>query len=212
MSQNQIQFQHGMSLSEFIDTYGTEAKCEAALERARWPTGFVCPECGVREHSRFLADGRRYWQCARCRAQSTVRSGTLFHASKLPLTQWFQAIYLVTQNKNNISALSLKRHLGVAYATAWRVKHKLLEAMAQRESARLLRGVVVADDAVLGGQKASSSNRAGLCLRRQGGGAELLHPPGGLFKHFNNAREDSPDRQRLRSEIDALAAGVSVQG
>jgi hypothetical protein len=84
--------------------------------------------------------------------------------------------------------------------------------MAERESARLLHGVVVADDAVLGGQKASSSNRAGLCLRRQGGGAELLHPPGGLFKHFNNAREDSPDRQRLRSEIDALAAGVSVQG
>jgi len=151
MPQNKIQFQHGMSLSEFIDTYGTEAKCEAALERARWPTGFVCPECGEREHSRFLADARRYRQCARCRAQSTVRSGTLFHASKLPLTKWFQAIYLVTQNKNNISALSLKRHLGVAYATAWRVKHKLLEAMHQRDSNRLLRGVVLADDAVLGG-------------------------------------------------------------
>ena len=45
-------------------------------------------------------------------------SGTLFHASKLPLTKWFQAIYLVTQNKNNISALSLKRHLGVSYSTA----------------------------------------------------------------------------------------------
>ncbi len=140
MPQNRIQFQHGMSLSEFIDTFGTEAKCEAALERARWPTGFVCPACGGHEHSRFLADGRRYWQCAHCRTPSSVRSGTLFHASKLPLTQWFQAIYLVTQNKNNISALSLKRHLGVAYATAWRVKHKLLEAMAQRESARLPRG------------------------------------------------------------------------
>jgi hypothetical protein len=80
-----------------------------------------------------------------------VRSGSLFHASKLPLTQWLQAIYRVTQNKNTISGLSLKRHLGVAYATAWRVKHKRLEAMAQRESARLLRGVVVADDAVLDG-------------------------------------------------------------
>ena len=84
--------------------------------------------------------------------------------------------------------------------------------MTERESARLRHGVVVADDAVRGGQKDSSSNRAGLCLRRQGGGAELLHPPGGLFKNLNNAREDSPDRQRLRSEIDALAAGVSVQG
>ena len=159
MPQNKIQFQHGMSLSEFIDTYGTEAKCETAMQRARWPTGFICPECGEREHSRFLADGRRYWQCSHCRSQSTVRSGTLFHASKLPLTQWFQAIYLVTQNKNNISALSLKRHLGVAYATAWRVKHKLLEAMHQRESVRVPRGVVMADDAVLGGVHSGKPGR-----------------------------------------------------
>jgi hypothetical protein len=83
----------------------------------------------------------------------------LFHASKLPLTKWFQAIYLVTQNKNNISALSLKRHLGVSYSTAWRVKHKLLEAMRQRESRRLLEGVVFADDAVLGGEHAGKPGR-----------------------------------------------------
>lgn len=151
MPQNNIQFQHGMSLSEFIERYGSEAQCEAALAKARWPTGFVCPKCGEREHSRFLADRRWYWQCSHCRAQTTVRSGTLFHASRLPLTKWFQALYLVTQNKNNISALSLKRHLGVSYSTAWRVKHKLLEAMRQREARRLLQGVVVADDAVLGG-------------------------------------------------------------
>ena len=140
-----------MSLSELIERYGTEAQCEKALEHSRWPDGFVCPECGGREHSRFLADGRRYWQCSTCPSQSSVCSGTLFHASKLPLTKWFQAIYLVTQNKNNISALSLKRHLGVSYTTAWRVKHKLLEAMRRRESRRLLHGVVFADDAVLGG-------------------------------------------------------------
>jgi transposase-like protein len=159
MPQNKVQFQHGMSLSEFIERYGTEALCEKALEHARWPNGFVCPACGGCEHSRFLADGRWYWQCSKCRRQSTVCSGTLFHASRLPLTQWFQAIYLVTQNKNNISALSLKRHLGVAYATAWRVKHKLLEAMRQRETRRLLKGVVFADDAVLGGEHAGKPGR-----------------------------------------------------
>lgn len=47
----------------------------------------------------------------------------------MPLIKWFQAIYLVTKNKNNISALSLMRHLGVSYTTAWRLEHKLLEAM-----------------------------------------------------------------------------------
>lgn len=151
MPQNPIQFQPGMSLIDFFATYGTEAQCEQALEQARWPEGFVCPQCGGHAHSHFVADGRRYWQCAACRTQSTVCSGTLFHASKLPLTKWFLAMYLITQNKNNLSALSLKRHLGVSYSTAWRVKHKLLEAMRQRESSRLLKGVVVADDAVLGG-------------------------------------------------------------
>jgi transposase-like protein len=159
MPQNKIQFQHGMSLNEFVERYGTEAQCEKALEQARWPDGFVCPKCGEREHSRFLADGRQYWQCAKCRTQSTVCSGTLLHASKLPVTKWFQAIYLVTQNKNGISALSLKRHLGVSYSTAWRVKHKLLEAMRRRETRRLLGGVVFADDAVLGGEHAGKPGR-----------------------------------------------------
>jgi hypothetical protein len=159
MPQNPIQFRHGMSLNAFLERYGSEAQCEAALQRARWPDGFVCPECGAREHCTFLADGRRYWQCAACRTQSTLRSGTLFHASRLPLTLWFQAMYLVTQNKNCISALSLKRHLGVSYRTAWRVKHKLLEAMAEREDVRRLAGTVVADDAYLGGVRAGKRGR-----------------------------------------------------
>jgi transposase-like protein len=159
MPQNKIQFQPGMPLSELMERFGTETQCETALERARWPSGFLCPECGESAHSTFVADGRQYWQCAHCRAQTTVRSGTLFHASKLPLSKWFQAIYLVTQNKSNISALALKRYLGVCYRTAWRVKHKLLEAMAERESRRLLTGVVVADDAYLGGVHAGKPGR-----------------------------------------------------
>lgn len=84
MPQNPIQFQQGMSLSELIDCYGTEAKCEAAVFEARWPQGFLCPECGARGHSCFLVEGRRYWQCAHCRTQTALRSGTLFHASRLP--------------------------------------------------------------------------------------------------------------------------------
>jgi hypothetical protein len=61
------------SLSTFIERYGTEALCEKVLERSRWPHGFVCPHCGEREHSRFLADGRQYWQGSKCRTQNTVR-------------------------------------------------------------------------------------------------------------------------------------------
>jgi hypothetical protein len=68
-------------------------------------------------------------------------------------------MYLVTQNKNNLSTLSLKRHLGISYRSAWRVKHKLLETMAEREAPRRLRGDVVADDAYLGGVRSGKRGR-----------------------------------------------------
>jgi len=151
MPQNRIQFQPGMSLSELIERFGTEAQCEAALEQARWPSGFICPECGEHKHSVFLVNGQRVWQCVHCRQQTTLYSGTLFHATKLPLTKWFQAIYLLSQDKTDHSALSLKRYLGVCYRTAWRLKHKILEAMGERDDNRQLSGVVIADDAYLGG-------------------------------------------------------------
>ncbi len=80
-----------------------------------------------------------------------MQSGTIFHASRLPLRKWFLALYFMTQSKTNISVLSLKRHMGVSYPTAWLVKHKLMQTMAEREDRRQLTGRVVADDAYLGG-------------------------------------------------------------
>jgi hypothetical protein len=83
--------------------------------------------------------------------QTTLTSGTIFQASKLPLTKWFQAMYVLTQSKNNVSALELMRLVGVCYRTAWRLKHKILEVMAEREQSRRLEGRVEVDDAYLGG-------------------------------------------------------------
>lgn len=159
MAMNKVQFQPGLSMAEFLDRYGSEAKCAAALEKSRWPTGFRCPACGDERHSRFVREGRDYWQCHRCRTQTTVISGTIFQATKLPLSRWFLAMHLLTQAKNNVSALELKRHLGVCYKTAWLVKHKLLEVMAEREDRRVLEGRIEIDDAYLGGEKPGTPGR-----------------------------------------------------
>lgn len=159
MAMNRVQFQRGLSMAEFIDRYGTDEKCAAALVQSRWPTGFRCPDCGDERHSRFVREGRAYWQCHRCRSQTTVTSGTIFQASKLPLSRWFLAMHLLTQAKNNVSALELKRHLGVCYKTAWLVKHKLLEVMVAREERRVLDGRVEIDDAYLGGEKPGKRGR-----------------------------------------------------
>ena len=79
--------------------------------------------------------------------------GTVFEHTKLPLSVWFFAIYLMTQSKNAVSALQLKRQLGVSYKAAWLLKHKLLQTMLLREQPRRLDGRVEIDDAYLGGER-----------------------------------------------------------
>ena len=82
MPQSKTQLLPEMPLSELIERFGTEPRCEAAPERARWPSGLTCPACGESADCTFLADGRRDWQCGHCRAQTTDCSGTLFTAKK----------------------------------------------------------------------------------------------------------------------------------
>ena len=152
MAMNRVQFQRGLSMAEFNDRYGTDEQCEAALIAARWPAGFACPACGCGMTSSFRREGRLYWQCSACRYQCSVISGAVFESTKLGLARWFLAMHLLTQSKNNVSALELKRHLGVCYKTAWLVKHKLMEVMRLREETRQLSGRVEVDDAYLGGE------------------------------------------------------------
>jgi ribosomal protein L37AE/L43A len=159
MSINRVQFQKGLSMAEFMARYGTESQCREALAAARWAEGFRCPACDHKHATTFVREGRDYWQCRRCRHQTTVTAGTIFEATKLPLTRWFLAMHLLTQSKNNVSALELMRHLGVRYKTAWAMKHKLLEVMAAREETRVLDGRVEIDDAYLGGERPGKRGR-----------------------------------------------------
>jgi transposase-like protein len=159
MSRNLIQFQPGLSLPEFIQLYGTVKQCETALETARWPHGFQCPHCADYRHSYHYRGDRKIFQCYRCRTQTSIISGTIFSSTKLPLTIWFLAMYLLTQAKNNVSALELSRHLGVSYNTAWLMKHKILQVMEEREQRRELSGRVEIDDAYLGGERKGKRGR-----------------------------------------------------
>jgi ribosomal protein L37AE/L43A/transposase-like protein len=150
MPKNKVQFQKGMSLKDFLARYGTQAQCEQALTAWRWPQGFVCPECGKTAHCVL---GRGLYQCHHCRRQTSITAGTLFAGTKLPLSTWFLAIYLLTQSKNGISALEMSRQLGVCYNSAWLLKHKLMQAMLEREQGRALEGVIQMDDAYWGGRR-----------------------------------------------------------
>jgi transposase-like protein len=154
MTFNRIQFQHGMSIPEFLRSFGTETQCAEALKQARWPQGFGCPRCGGADHYVVGHGARKLFQCNGCRHQSSLTSGSLMEHTKLPLTTWFLAIYLISQAKTGLSALALKRQLGVSYPTAWLLHHKINRAMAQQDSSHRLTGVVQLDDAYLGGERA----------------------------------------------------------
>ena len=151
MSRNPIQFQKGLSLSEFQRRYGTEARCEAALKAWRWPDGFVCPHCGCRDHA--IVGQRRLHLCHGCRRQTSLKAGTIFAKTLLPLTKWLQAMFLITQSKNSISSLELSRQLGIKYDSAWLMRQKLNAVMQADEESRKLDGRIEMDDAVLGGEK-----------------------------------------------------------
>jgi ribosomal protein L37AE/L43A len=159
---NGVQFQRGLSMAEFVERYGSDERCEAALIASRWPDGFVCPSCAVQGRSCTFRRGTRlYVQCSECRYQCSATSGTIFESTKLGLSRWFLAMQLLTQTKTNIAALELMRHLGVSYKTAWLVKHKLMEVMRQRETSRRLHGRIEVDDAYLGGERTGGKRGRG---------------------------------------------------
>ena len=150
MPKNQVPFQRGYRLPEFLQEYGREEHCRAALFQWRWPAGFPCLGCGSSGYCTLQS--RPIYQCHRCHRQTSLLSGTVFDSTKLPLTTWFLVIYWLTQTKNGLSALALKRPLGISYNAAWRVKHKLMHVMKEREDESPLKGLIPLDDAYWGGR------------------------------------------------------------
>jgi hypothetical protein len=104
---------------------------------------------------------RKRYQCKNCRHQTTLTAGTVFEATKLALTIFFQAIYRISQSKTCFSVLALKRQLGISYPTSWVIAHKLMHAVQQRDDHYLLGGLVQIDDAYLGGELSGGKDGRG---------------------------------------------------
>lgn len=137
------------TFQEFLDWFPDDDACLDYLAGLRWPDGFVCPTCGVAEDPWRTKRGLR--MCRSCGRKTSVTAGTIFHRTRTPLTTWFTAMWLVTSQKNGISALGLQRALGFgAYETAWAWMHKMRRAMV-RPDRDLLSGQVEVDEIFVGG-------------------------------------------------------------
>src|SRR5689334_11051819 len=136
------------SLIEFQGRFATEGACAQYLFERRWPEGFVCPGCGG-GRAWLLKTKAFTYECADCGRQTSVTAGTIMHASKLPLTMWFWAAFLMATHSNGISALQLQSQLSLgSYRTAWMLAAKLRRAMVNPER-EPLSGVVGADETII---------------------------------------------------------------
>jgi transposase-like protein len=134
---------------EFMAWFSSDADCLDYLEWLRWPSGFVCPECG--QGGWRLGDGR--FECSRCGRRTSVTAGTIFDRTRTPLTVWFTACWQFAAAKDGISALSLQRSLEIgSYQTAWAMLHRLRSVLVRPGRERLT-GVVEVDETYIGGEE-----------------------------------------------------------
>jgi transposase-like protein len=163
------------TLAELARRFSTEEACAEYLSRLRWPDGFTCPRCQAADPWRL---GRGLLLCRQCRAQVSVKAGTVFADSHLPLTDWFRAMWHITSQKNGASALGLQRVMGWgSYETAWTCLHKLRRAMVRPGRDRL-RGVVEMDETLVGGERPGKRGRGAAGKSLVVIAVELLEPQG----------------------------------
>jgi len=144
-------------------TFTDEAKAREFLEASRWPDGAVCPFCGQIDSVNPLGGksmGPGWYFCSDCRQKFTVRVGTLYERSHIPLHKWLMATHLIVSSKKGMSAKQIERMLGITYKSAWFMCHRIREAMKPAKSEGPLGGlrkIVEADETFIGGK---STNRA----------------------------------------------------
>lgn len=143
--------------------YHDEDAAFAYVERHVWPNGPVCPHCGgVERISKMQGSATRkgLHKCYQCRRQFTVRQGTIFESSHVPLHIWLQAIFFIAGSKKGISSNQLHRTLGVTLKTAWFMSHRIREAMRTGDLAPFGGdgGVVEVDETFIG-TKAGATKR-----------------------------------------------------
>jgi Transposase zinc-ribbon domain/ISXO2-like transposase domain len=189
MPRNRVQHQKGLSDDAFEQRYPDEEACRKAWFAWRWPEGFKCPRCAQTAYCEI--QNRQLLQCRRCRYQTSLIAGTILQGTKLPMRVWFRAMHLLAQGKKGLSNIELGRRLGISTNAAWRLQHKLMQAMLERDRRYQLGAAgprIEIDDAYVGGDRSGEGSGRG----RRG------HTP------FIVANETSDDGRPLHARLQVV--------
>ena len=139
------------SLLEMMETFSDEQVCIDHLRAIRWANGAYCPHCGSTKVYHF-SDSRTH-KCGDCRQRFSIKVGTIFEDTKLPLRKWFMAIWMVTSHTKGIASTQLAKDLQITQKSAWFVLHRLRHAARTKSFNKPLEGMVEADETYIGGKE-----------------------------------------------------------
>jgi transposase-like protein len=187
------------TLIDAIAYFGNETNAFNFMVELRWPNGVCCPRCQSK-HIGFIST-RRMWECHDCKTkkQFTLKVGTIFEDSALPLAKWLAAIWMIANDKNGVSSYEVARAIGVTQKTAWFMLHRIRLAM-QTGSFAKMSGEVEADETFIGGRLSLMNSK-----QRKGRdwGHEHMVPVAGLLQR---SAPDKPSRVKLQA-LDGVARG-----
>lgn len=140
------------SLSELVEALPDEQACIDHFTSIRWKSGPFCPYCGSTKVYHF--GDKRTHKCGEtaCRQRFSIKVGTIFEDSKLPLRKWYMAIWLITSHRKGISSAQLARDLAITQKSAWFMLHRLRYAARTKSFNRPLKGEIEADETFIGGK------------------------------------------------------------
>jgi len=161
---------HFDSLYDLTAAFPDEQACLDHIRQIRWRDGEYCPHCGGTRIYHF--SDKRNFKCGDCRQRSSIKVGTIFQDSKLPLRKWFMAIWMISNHPKGIASTTLAKDLKITQKTAWFVLHRIRHAARTRSFNMPLKGTVEIDDTYVGGK---AENRHG---RKHGKGKSAYgHTP-----------------------------------